>query len=68
MLWPLREILQRLFVVAVRQWFDKMSVLCVTMHARHNVTVIAEEVQTLIRMQQEFEATVALLMREQNGK
>lgn len=60
MLWPLMEILQWLFGVAVRQWLDEVRVLCGAMHARNNVTVIAEKIQSLMRVQQQFAATVTL--------
>lgn len=60
MLWPLMEILQWLLGVAVRQRFHEMRVLRGAMHARNDVTVVAEKVQALMRIEQQFEATVTL--------
>lgn len=65
MLWPLMESLQWLFGVAVRQRFHEMRVLSGAMHARHNVTVVTEEVQSLMRIEQQFETTVTLNERKE---
>lgn len=65
MLWPLMEILQWLLGVAVRQWFHEMRVLSGAMHAWDNVTVVAEKVQSLMRIEQQFEATVTLNERKE---
>jgi hypothetical protein len=52
MLWPLLELLHRLFGVAVGQRFDEMGVLGGAERARHRVAVVAEEVQSLMRMEE----------------
>lgn len=61
MLWPLLERLQRLLGVAVGERLDEVRVLSGAVHARHHVTVVAEEVEALVRVQQQLVAAVALL-------
>lgn len=68
MLWPLMEILQWLFGVTVRQRFYEMRVLSGAMHARNNVTVVTEKVQSLMRIEQQFVATVTLNKRDEKKK
>lgn len=65
MLWPLMEILQWLFGVTVAERFHEMRILSGAMHARNHVTVVAEKVQSLMRIEQQFEATVTLNERKE---
>ena len=60
MLWPLLEHLQWLFGVAVADRLHKVGVLSRAEGACHPMAVVAVEVQSLIRVQQQLEAIVAL--------
>lgn len=66
MSWPLLELLQRFVGVAVVQRLDEVCILWLTVWACNRVTVIAEEVQSLMRMQKQLEAVVALWMKWRN--
>lgn len=65
MLWPLMEILQWLFGVTIGERFHEVRVLSGAMHARDHMTVVAEKVQSLVRIEQQFEATVTLDERKE---
>lgn len=60
MSWPLLEVLQRFVGVAVVQRLDEVRVLRLAVGARDRVTIVAEEVQPLVRVEQKLEAVVAL--------
>lgn len=57
---PLLELLDGLVGVAVVERLDEVRVLRLAVRACHRVAVVAEEVQALVRVQQELEAVVTL--------
>lgn len=57
---PLLELLQRLVGVAVVQRLDEVRVLRLAVGTRNRVAVVAEEVQPLVRVEQQLEAVVTL--------
>lgn len=64
MLWPLREQLQPLLGVTVAHRLHKVRVLGAAVRTRHRMTVVAVVVQPLVRVQQQFEAGIALEWQE----
>jgi hypothetical protein len=67
MSWPLLVLLQRLVGVAVIQRLHEVRVLRLAVGTRDGVRVVAEEVEALVRMEQQLEAVVAL-EREWRGE
>lgn len=66
MLCDRRKATSKAFGVAVGQWFDKMCILSSTIGASDTVRIIAVEVKTLLWVEQQLKAIVALKVLKTN--
>lgn len=60
MLCDRRQAARQAFGVAVGQWFNEMGILSGTIGACDTVRIVTVEIETLLWMQQQFEAIIAL--------